>query len=151
MQKRTKAEEEQLFKVLQRARNRLEHLTPNDWILIVDKSKPKTFAAGETMLEPGKLRGMVYLLVKGKARIEGEGKIHISQIEAGEICGEMSFLENRLASAWVIADETVEAYGIDWGSLHELFELYPHLASRFYRSLAVNLSRRLRDQIGTKK
>jgi hypothetical protein len=31
--------------------------------------------------------------------------------------------------------------------LEDLFELYPHLASRFYRSLAVILSRRLREQI----
>jgi hypothetical protein len=29
-----------------------------------------------------------------------------------------------------------------------MFELFPHLASRFYRSLATNLSRRLRDLIG---
>jgi CRP-like cAMP-binding protein len=151
MLRRTKAEEEHLFQILQKAKNRLEHLTPNDWVLIVDKAKPKSFKVGEALIEPGKLRGMVYLLVKGSARIEGEGKVRISQIGAGEVCGEMSFLENRLASAWVIAEEPVETYGIEWGMLHELFDLFPHLASRFYRSLAVNLSRRLRDQIGPKK
>jgi hypothetical protein len=34
--------------------------------------------------------------------------------------------------------------------LQDLFELFPHLASRFYRSVAVNLSRRLREQIVAK-
>jgi hypothetical protein len=41
----------------------------------------------------------------------------------------------------------VEAYALAWQDLMDLFELFPHLASRFYRSLAVNLSRRLREQI----
>ena len=35
-------------------------------------------------------------------------------------------------------------------ALLDLFELFPHMESRFYRSLAVSLSRRLRDQIGIK-
>jgi CRP/FNR family cyclic AMP-dependent transcriptional regulator len=151
MLRRTKAEDDLLFQVLQKAKNRLEYLTPNDWALIVDKSKTKSFKANEALIEPGKPRGMVYLLVKGNARIESNAKVRISQIGPGEVCGEMSFLENQLASAWVIAEDAVEAYAIDWGTLHEVFELYPHLASRFYRSLAVNLSRRLRDQIGPKK
>jgi CRP/FNR family cyclic AMP-dependent transcriptional regulator len=151
MLRRTKAEDDLLFQVLQKAKHRLEYLTPNDWVLIVDKSKPKSLKANEVLIEPGKPRGLVYLLIKGSARIESSTKAVISKIGPGEICGEMSFLENQLASAWVIADEPVEAYGIDWSTLHELFELFPHLASRFYRSLAVNLSRRLRDQIGTKK
>lgn len=150
MIRRTKAEEEQLVQILQNARNRLEYLTPNDWALIVDKAKPRTFQKNDPIIEPGNPKGMVFLLVKGSARIEGDGNVRISQIGAGEVCGEMSFLENRKASALVVAEEDVEAFAIDWATLHELFELYPHLASRFYRSLAVNLSRRLREQIAPK-
>jgi extracellular factor (EF) 3-hydroxypalmitic acid methyl ester biosynthesis protein len=66
------------------------------------------------------------------------------------VCGEMAFLEDSLASATATAEENVEAYALSWGALGDLFELYPHLASRFYRSLAVNLSRRLREQITAK-
>jgi CRP-like cAMP-binding protein len=62
----------------------------------------------------------------------------------------MAFLENSQASATATAGEDVEAYAISWEALSDLFELYPHLASRFYRSLAVNLSRRLRDQLSPK-
>jgi len=57
----------------------------------------------------------------------------------------MSFLEDAPASANVVADAPVEAYQIDHPTLQQLFELFPHLGSRFYRSLATNLSRRLRD------
>jgi CRP-like cAMP-binding protein len=60
----------------------------------------------------------------------------------------MSFLEDAPASASVIADEEVEAYHLERAALDSLFELFPHLASRFYRSLATNLSRRLRELIG---
>jgi CRP-like cAMP-binding protein len=62
----------------------------------------------------------------------------------------MAFLEDTLASATATAEEDVEAYALSWSALSDLFELFPHLASRFYRSLAVNLSRRLREQIVAK-
>ena len=150
MIRRTKAEEDHLLQVLQNARNRLEYLTPNDWALIVDKAKPRVFKKNDALIDPSNPKGMVFLLVQGTARVEADGNIRISQISPGEVCGEMSFLEERKASASVVAEEEVEAYGVDWAALHELFELYPHLASRFYRSLAVNLSRRLRGQIAPK-
>ena len=60
----------------------------------------------------------------------------------------MSFLEDAPASASVVADAEVEAYRLDRSALESLFELFPHLASRFYRSVATNLSRRLRELIG---
>jgi hypothetical protein len=43
----------------------------------------------------------------------------------------MSFLEDAPASASVIADGEIEAYHLDRFSLQSLFELFPHLASRF--------------------
>lgn len=142
------ATKEHLLYVLQTAKHRLEYLTSNDWVLIVDRAIPKVFQKDEALIRKGKQTNMVYLLVRGHARIEADARTRISQIGPGEICGEMSFLENRLASASVVAEEEVEAYCVEWTSLQSLFDLFPHLASRFYRSLAVNLSRRLRGQIG---
>jgi CRP-like cAMP-binding protein len=62
----------------------------------------------------------------------------------------MSYLDELPASASVVAEGPVEAYFLDRPTLQSLFELFPHLASRFYRSLATNLSRRLRHLIGSK-
>jgi hypothetical protein len=59
----------------------------------------------------------------------------------------MAYLENGLASATVTVEKEGQAYAIDWAVLTDLFELFPHLAYRFYRSLAVKLSRRLREQL----
>ena len=51
------------------------------------------------------------------------------------------------AQRHLVADEAVEVYSVSWGAMHELFNLFSHLGSRFYRSVAVSLSRRLRQQI----
>jgi hypothetical protein len=148
-QKKDQAHEE-LLSVLRRAKNRLEYITPNDWILIVDHAKRVAFKKDDALILSGKQQKTVYLLIKGKARVESASKVLIAQLEPGEICGEMAFLENGIASANVTATSDVETCAIEGAALLDLFELYPHLGSRFYRSLAVNLSRRLRDVIGTR-
>src|SRR5215469_3077349 len=150
MQKRDTANEH-LLTVLQTAKNRLEYLTPNDWTLLVDKAKIVHFKRDEALLQFGKQTRSVYLLLKGNVRVDGAIYGQIAQLGPGEVCGEMAFLENSQASATVVAIDEVEAYALEWSALTDLFELFPHLGSRFYRSLAVNLSRRLRDQISAKK
>ncbi len=144
------AAHEELLSVLRTGKNRLEYLTPNDWQLIVDRSKRTAFNKGDVLIQAGKQNKTVYLLVKGNARVEASTKAFIAQLQPGEVCGEMAFLENGVASASVTAAEALEVCAIEWSALSDLFELYPHLGSRFYRSLAVNLSRRMRDLLGAK-
>lgn len=143
--------QEEALSILQTAKNRLDYLTPNDWMLIVDRSKKANFKRGESLIKQGKKSGMVYLLVRGTAKVEAFPKAFIAQIGPGQVCGEMAFLENAVASATVTAEEEVEVRAIECSALSDLFELFPHLGSRFYRSLAVSLSRRLREQIGIKQ
>jgi CRP-like cAMP-binding protein len=138
---------EQLLSILQSSEHRLEYLTQNDWALLIDRAKKVTFQKEEMLIKKGKQTKVLYLLVRGRAKIEAEFGVRIAQIGPGQICGEMAFLENGVASATAIAEQEVEACAINWSALSDLFELYPHLASRFYRSLAVGLSRRLRRQI----
>lgn len=148
MSKTKESAPEDLLTVLRTSENRLAYLTQNDWILLLDRAKRVKFPKSGNLIRQGKQVKVVYLLAKGKAIIE-VSQTQIAQIGAGEICGDMAFLENGLASANVTALEEVEAYAIEWPALENLFELFPHLASRFYRSVAVNLSRRLREQISS--
>jgi CRP/FNR family cyclic AMP-dependent transcriptional regulator len=140
-------DQEQLLSILQNAQNRLEYLTPNDWALLIDRAKEVILQKDEILIQKGKQPNMVYLLVKGTARIEADFNARIAQIGPGQISGEMAFLENNVASATVTAEEELKAYAIEWSALADLFEMFPHMASRFYRSLAVILAHRLRDQI----
>jgi CRP-like cAMP-binding protein len=134
--------------VLSVARHGLRYLTANDWRLIADKASRVSFRQGQTIVFRGSPSNAVYLLLKGTAIVQIPPPC--THIGPGEICGEMSFLDELPASASVVAEEPVEAYYLDRPTLESLFELFPHLASRFYRSLATNLSRRLRTVIAPK-
>jgi CRP-like cAMP-binding protein len=146
MTKRTESTPQQLVTTLRGAKNGLQYLTQNDWTLLIDRAKNAAFKPGDTLIQQGKATRMVYLLLSGRVTIEAS-KLVIARIGPGEICGEMAFLEDSSPSATAIAEGEVEAYALSWTALNDLFELFPHLASRFYRSLAVNLSQRLRGQI----
>ena len=146
----TRPSQDQLLASLQTAKNRLQYLSHNDWMLLMDRAKQVTFKKGDVFIQQGSESKTLYVIASGKANVSISG-MALAQIGPGEICGEMAFLEDSRPSATATAEEEVQAFGIEWQNLIELFELFPHLGSRFYRSLAVNLSRRLREQIALKK
>jgi CRP-like cAMP-binding protein len=123
-------------------------LTANDWALIADKAARVQFRVGEKIVQRGEKTGGVYLLLEGTATVQIPARMKFPAIGPGEICGEMSFLQELPASANVVAEKPVQALFLDRSTLQSLFELFPHMASRFYRSLAANLSHRLRELIG---
>lgn len=132
--------------VLSAAQNGLIFLTANDWKLIADKAVRREFKRTESIVTRGKRTHGVFLLLKGTASVQIPSQ-SARRIGPGEICGEISFLDELPATATVIADEEVDAYFLDRPTLQALFELFPHLGSRFYQSLASILSRRLRELI----
>jgi CRP-like cAMP-binding protein len=143
----SKETQQQEVSVLSAAKTGLVYLTPNDWALIADKAVRMQFKAGESMVQKGKRTHGVYLVVKGTAAVQIPVKGISPGIHPGEVCGEISFLDELPATANVVAREALEAYYLDRPTLQSMFELYPHLGSRFYRSLASILSRRLRELI----
>jgi hypothetical protein len=143
----SKSTEQEVF-ILSSSKHGLVYLTSNDWALVADKATRARFNKGDILVQRDKRANGVFLLLKGTARVQIPFQSTIPAIGPGEICGEMSFLEDAPASASVVAETDVEAYHLDRPTLQSMFELFPHLASRFYRSLATNLSRRLRDLIG---
>jgi len=144
----SKASQQQEVSVLSAAKGGLVYLTPNDWALITDKAARRQFKAGELIVQQGKRTHGVYLLLKGTASVQIPTQGATLGISAGEACGEISFLDELPATVDVVAKEEVEAYYMDRPTLQSMFELFPHLGSRFYHSLAAILSRRLRALIG---
>jgi CRP/FNR family cyclic AMP-dependent transcriptional regulator len=137
----------QEMSVLSSSKHGLVYLTANDWALVADKASRVQFKKGDVLVQRGRRANGVYLLLKGTAKVQIPSQPAARIIGAGEVCGEMSFLEDAPASANVVAEEEVQTYHLDRPTLQSLFELFPHLGSRFYRSLATNLSRRLRELI----
>ena len=142
----SKATQQQDLSILSAAKNGLAYLTVNDWALIADKASRMQFKAGEAIVHKGKRTHGVYILLKGTASVRlPQG--NSTAIGPGEVCGEISFIDELPATVDVVAAEAVEAYYLDRPTVQSLFELFPHLGSRFYRSLASSLSRRLRELI----
>ncbi len=136
--------------VLSSNKNGLVYLTANDWALISDKATRRTFKAGETLVQRDRRTHGVYVLLSGTATVEIASQAASREIGPGEIFGEISFLDELPATANVVAKDAVEALFLDRATLQSLFELFPHLGSRFFHSLAAILSRRLRQLIGQK-
>jgi CRP-like cAMP-binding protein len=143
----SKTVQQQDVSVLSASKRGLVYLTPNDWALVADKAKRVEFKAGDLMVEKGKRTNGIYLLLKGSARVQIPSQKASSALGPGEVCGEISFIDELAATASVVANEPVEAYYLERSVLHSMFELFPHLGSRFYHSLASSLSRRLRELI----
>ena len=122
----------------------LEYVSANDWILISDHAQQVTFRPGQILIRAALPTDAVFVINRGTVRVEVAGKA-IATLAAGAVCGEMGFLENRAASASVIAETEVEADRIPADKLRNIFETFPSVGHRFYKSVALNLSRRLRD------
>src|SRR5258708_37087160 len=100
------------------------------------------------MIKQGGPAQAVTILRRGPASVvlgNAREKTTLAHLGPGDICGDMAFLEKGRATASVIAEGDVEVDAIPTNELERLFESFPGLASRFYRSLAVVLARRLRE------
>lgn len=146
----SKATQPQETSVLSSNKNGLVYLTANDWALISDKAIRRTFKAGEVLVQDDRRTHGVYVLLSGSAAVQLPSQGKSREIRPGEICGEISFLDDLPATANVVATGAVEAFFLDRATLQSLFELFPHLGSRFFHSLAAILSHRLRELIGPK-
>jgi CRP/FNR family transcriptional regulator, cyclic AMP receptor protein len=123
--------------------SKLEYLNAADVALLTTKAKPMFFAPRESLIKEGAVSPGFYMIRSGEAEVR-RGNTTLAKLQAGDVCGEMSFLEDSVASASVIAGQTATAEFISATELHGIFASFPHLASRFYRSMALTLSRRLR-------
>lgn len=129
----------------------LQFLTENDWALLRDKARELQFRKDQRLIHEGLVGNTLYLIKSGTARVErrnGAATVRIATLGAGDMCGEMSFIEKTAASASVIADEELTADALDAATLQTLFESFPHVGARFFRSVALTLSRRLRATSG---
>src|SRR5579863_5785325 len=124
--------------VLSTAKHGLVYLTQNDWVLIADKATKRQFRAGESIVQQGRRTHGLFLLVKGTASVQF-GQDGLRVIGPGEVCGEISFLDDLPATANVVARENMDVLYLDRPMLQSMFELFPHLGSRFYQSLAAIL------------
>ena len=127
------------------------YLTEGDQRLLLEKADVVTYHAEEEIIAEGSRRQALFFLRHGRVRVElpGMGGVRqVARLGPGEIFGEMGFVEDTGASASVVADEEAEVEVIEGCYVQALLYSAPGFAARFFHSLAVTLSHRLRGTTG---
>ena len=101
------------------------------------------------LIREGQPIAAVYILLNGTVEVTGSGLGGAKPIRlgCGEVVGEMSFIESRPPSATVTAVEDSVVLSIPRPKLAAKLKADSGFAARFYHSLAVFLSHRLRDTV----
>jgi len=117
-----------------------------DWM--ISAGKQKRVAAGATLIHEGQEAESVFIVLDGAfaVRISAAGGKEIARLRAGEIVGEMSFVDARPPSASVVAVEDSMVLSISRNVLNERLKT-PDFGARFYRALAIFLADRLRNTV----
>lgn len=106
----------------------------------------KFIPSGTTLIYEGKTIEHIYVVLEGKlsVSVRSMGDREIAALLAGEIVGEMSFVDSRLPSASVIAVRDSYLLEVPRDILNNKLNTDNAFAARFYRAVAMLLADRLR-------
>ena len=122
-------------------------LTDDDVVWLTETGSPQKLAVGVQLIEEGTPVQFVYLLLDGEAKVTtGEnGQIDVARLRAGDMIGEMSFVDASPPSASVTTTVDSMVLEIPRHALERKLQADSGFASRFFRALAMLLSDRLRQ------
>lgn len=128
----------------------LGHLSDSDIEWLISNGTKQTVQQGEYLVTQGDPIEHIHIVLSGHFRIFSEESPdqNIATIGSGEIVGEMSFLDERPPSVSVVADELSTVYSITLSRVKQKMEVDTRFAGRFYYSIALFLSDRLRKTTG---
>lgn len=127
--------------------NALSFLTDEDRAALLERATLRHADDHEVLVAQADANRALYWVRDGYVLVQrdvGGVRLSVARIAHGEFFGEMSLLEHAPTSATVVADGPVELAVIAAHDLNELCDELPGFETRFYRSLAVLLSQRLR-------
>jgi len=108
------------------------------------------FKSKEIIIEESSISYDLYLICKGRVSIEldvmlpqGVQREQMVILRAGDIFGEIGFLEKKRRSAYVIAIDDIRALKLDEKQLKDLFGKQYDIGYLFMRNLAVISAQRL--------
>lgn len=123
-------------------------LSDEDVEWLVDHGESRTVPAGATLIRQGVEIDALFILLEGRLSVwlAGRGEREIARLNAGEIVGEMSFLDARPPSATVKALAESTVFAVPRAALAQKLATDLGFASRFYRALAIYLSTTVRER-----
>jgi CRP/FNR family transcriptional regulator, cyclic AMP receptor protein len=104
------------------------------------------FAAGDLILEEGKANRALHVVRSGRIRVKRRveaGEVPLTDLTAGQTFGELSIIEDGVASATLQAISDTEVASVSITDLAAFLRDKPGVAAKFWREIAVDLRRRL--------
>jgi CRP/FNR family transcriptional regulator, cyclic AMP receptor protein len=128
----------------------LGQLGDNDVEWMIENGDRIQLTPNSVLIHEGKPLDGFYIVLDGLLIVTARatGDTVLNRLSTGEVVGEMSFVDARPPSATVKASNTALVLSIPRKLLQKKLESDPEFASRFYRSLAIFLSYKLRGMMG---
>jgi CRP-like cAMP-binding protein len=127
--------------------SKISFLSEQDMQKLGRIGKCAPYKKGQTIVNEGSGGRKVFFIYSGSVNISLTrlyGGTLLRHVGVGEMFGEISYLDEGRPSAKVVANEAVETLEIEGTDLDGLLATDEELASRFYRTAATTLARRLR-------
>ncbi|HEV7767723.1 MAG TPA: cyclic nucleotide-binding domain-containing protein [Thermoanaerobaculia bacterium] len=104
------------------------------------------FAPGDVILEEGNANRALHIVRSGRIRVSRkvqEREVSLCDLETGQTFGELSIIEDGVASASLKAVTETEVLSVSMNDLAEFLRNRPTAAAKFWREIAIDLRRRL--------
>jgi CRP-like cAMP-binding protein len=124
-------------------------MSDDDIEWMIDNGTPRQLAPGDVVVREGQPIEALYIVLEGALIVSAasSGKAEIARLGAGEIIGEISFVDSRPPVATVTATMPSTVFALDRTQLYGKLERDPWFAARFYRAVSVFLADRLRNTV----
>ena len=124
-------------------------LDDSDVAWMMRNGKKMTLKAGTVLIEQEEPTEWLYFVLDGAFVVYTRSAPRIAVLKAGEVIGEISFVDSRPPTASVRAEVESRVGAIPRDILTEKLQDDVAFAARFYQSLSVFLADRLRTTVGS--
>jgi CRP/FNR family cyclic AMP-dependent transcriptional regulator len=125
-------------------------LSDTDVTRLAKLGRRQRIPKGTVLIREGVPVETLYIVLQGELAVtQGPDRRQVAKLEAGEVVGEMSFIDARPPSATVSAAADAVVYAVDKARLQQELQANPLLGAHFYKAIATFLSDRVRVAMGS--
>ena len=124
-------------------------LRDEDMLWLFQVGEERVVNPGSAIVHEGVRPNAIFIVIRGSFNVGVETLADepLAKLGAGELIGEISFLEGSPASATIVAEEESAVIVVDNQVLNERLRENTAFAARMYRTFALVAERRLRNRV----
>ena len=112
-------------------------LSDEDLEAVSQVGHPRSFSAGEAIVEQGTKGDAMYVMLGGRAEVDVGGRFHV--LKAGDFFGEMALLDGGPRTATVTSTTPIKLYALTEWVFRGLLVEHPTIAMRTLETMAARL------------